>query len=209
MYSIIDTKNWLRKEVYEFFREFEEPYFGITADVDVTNAYQYAKKNDLSFFILYLHKSLCAVNEIDALKLRIVDNQVLLYDVVHSSATINRENGSFGFSFITFDDDLNIFRQHAIKEIERIRMTTNLFPDINGKNCIHHSSLPWLKFTSLSHARSFKFGDSVPKISFGKMTSQNGRLIMPCSVHVHHGLADGKDVGKYFELFQRWLDIDQ
>jgi chloramphenicol O-acetyltransferase type A len=44
---------------------------------------------------------------------------------------------------------------------------------------IHFSAIPWLNFTSLSHARSYTFPDSSPKISFGKMTiSENGKE--PC-----------------------------
>jgi chloramphenicol O-acetyltransferase type A len=43
---------------------------------------------------------------------------------------------------------------------------------------IHFSAIPWLNFTSLSHARSYTFPDSSP-ISFGKMTiSENGKE--PC-----------------------------
>jgi len=37
------------------------------------------------------------------------------------------------------------------------------------------------------------------------MTVENGRKIMPMSVHVHHGLVDGSDVGLYVEKFQDLL----
>ncbi|HTD92472.1 MAG TPA: CatA-like O-acetyltransferase, partial [Chitinophagaceae bacterium] len=70
----------------------------------------------------------------------------------------------------------------------------------------HYSSIPWLNFTSLSHARAFGFGDSIPKISFGKMSVNGDRRTMPVSLHVHHGLMDGYEVGQFVDKFQALLD---
>jgi len=58
----------------------------------------------------------------------------------------------------------------------------------------------------LSHARSFSFPDSIPKISFGKMTELDGVKTMPVSVHVHHGLMDGFHVGQFVDKFQQLMD---
>jgi hypothetical protein len=63
-------------------------------------------------------------------------------------------------------------------------------PALLRHNVIHFSAIPWLNFTSLSHARSYT--DSCPKISFGKMmTTDDGTKTMAMSIHVHHGLIDG------------------
>ena len=71
---------------------------------------------------------------------------------------------------------------------------------------IHYSSIPWVKFTGLTHARSFTFPDSVPKISFGKCANVDGRMVMPVSVNAHHGLVDGLHVGLFFQRFQELLN---
>jgi chloramphenicol O-acetyltransferase type A len=67
--------------------------------------------------------------------------------------------------------------------------------------------LPWIRFTSISHARSFSFKDCIPKISFGKMTEQKGVKTMPVSIHVHHAIADGSDVGLFVEKLQEILNF--
>lgn len=206
MYKKLDIEHWNRKEHYQFFSGFDEPCFGVTALLDVSRAYLNAKSMDTSFFIFYLHKSLLAIHELPVLKYRIVEGEVLEYDHIHASATINREDGTFGFSFILFDEDYRIFEQNTKTEMERIRQSNTLFPDRNGADVIHFSALPWLRFTSLSHARSFSSNSSVPKISVGKIEDHAGKMDMPCSVHVHHGLADGKDVGDFFALFQELLN---
>jgi len=205
-YDVVDIENWNRKELYEFFKTFEEPYFGITAIVDVTKAYINAKTAGVSFFSYYLHASLSAVQLISAFRYRILDDNVIDYHTIHASATIERTDGSFGFSFIEYDKDRFVFMQNITKETQRISKSRNLFPDRIGDDVIHYSALPWVNFTSLSHARKYKTKDSVPKISFGKSELNNGKRTMACSVHAHHGLADGKDVGQYFSLFQTLLD---
>ena len=206
MFKKIDITNWNRNELFHFFSTFEEPYFGITANVDVTNAYETSKAMGTSFFLYYLHKSLLAANQLKPLKYRIVEKEVLEYDTIHASATVNRHDGTFGYSFMIFDEAYDKFVLNAQSEIDRVRTSIKLFPDRNGLDAIHYSSLPWIRFTALSHARYYQAKDSVPKISFGKMLDISGKKDMPCSVHVHHGLVDGKDVGDYFELFQQLLN---
>ncbi|RYG03106.1 MAG: hypothetical protein EOO02_09150 [Chitinophagaceae bacterium] len=66
----------------------------------------------------------------------------------------------------------------------------------------HLSALPWLNFTSISHARAFSFPDSCPKISFGKLSEVEGKSLMPVSIHVHHGLMDGFHVAQFVERFE-------
>ena len=45
----LDIENWSRRDHFEFFRKFEEPFFGLVANVDVTKAYAAAKNNNTSF----------------------------------------------------------------------------------------------------------------------------------------------------------------
>ncbi|MGB5393781.1 MAG: CatA-like O-acetyltransferase, partial [Lutimonas sp.] len=68
------------------------------------------------------------------------------------------------------------------------------------------SSLPWLNFSSFSHARSYSFPDSCPKISFGQMYEKNGEKFMPVSIHVHHALMDGYEVGIFVDKFQNLMN---
>jgi chloramphenicol O-acetyltransferase type A len=206
MFKKIDIKNWNRNEVFHFFNTFDEPYFGITANVDVTLAYDTSKAMHTSFFLYYLHKSLLAANQLRPLKYRIAENEVLEYDTIHASATVNRDDGTFGYSFMIFDETYDKFVLNARSEIDRVRSSVKLFPDRDGMDAIHYSALPWTRFTALSHARNYASKDSCPKISFGKMLDVAGKKDMPCSVHVHHALVDGRDVGDYFELFQLLLN---
>ncbi|MGN7986565.1 CatA-like O-acetyltransferase [Pedobacter sp. 22226] len=202
----IDINTWIRKDHFKFFSAFEEPFFGVTVDVDCTATYEEAKENNISFFLLYLHKSLVAVNSVEPFSYRIIDGEVWKYDKVNAAATINRPNGTFGFGYMDFCEDFETFKTEAHKEIEKVQATTGLIPSSSGENVIHYSALPWLNFTSLSHARNYSHQDSCPKISFGKVREENGRKIMPVSIHVNHALMDGYHVAQFVDAYQDLLN---
>lgn len=206
MKQLLDLETWNRKDHFNFFNAFDEPFFGVTVDLDCTVAYTTAKEMGTSFFQYYLHKSLVAANQIIPFKYRIIDNQVWVYDQVHASAVINRPDGTFGFSYIDFSPDFKLFSAAASAEIEKVKNGKGLRPASSGDNVIHCSALPWINFKSISHARSFSFKDSCPKFSFGQMTIQQGKKLMPFSIHVNHALMDGFHVGQLIALFQELLN---
>ena len=189
-----------------FFKQMEEPFFGVTSRVDCTKAYARAKELGVTFFTYYLHKTLIAINASDNFRYRIIEDDVYLFDQIDASATILREDKTFGFSLMVYDRDLTAFADITRKEIERIQQTTGLITRDFESNLIHFSALPWVDFTSYSHARSFTWPDSCPKISYGKMMEENGKKTMSISVHVHHGLVDGYHVGEFLTLLQELLN---
>jgi len=202
----LDLNTWARKDHFHFFGRFEEPFFGVCEDIDCTVAYEQAKAAGSSFFLKYLHHSLAAANEVIPFRYRISDGEVWIYDQVHASPTINRPDGTFGFAYMDYYEDFATFEAKSKAETERVRNSTGLVPAVSGENVIHYSSLPWISFTAISHARSFSFKDSCPKIAFGKMKEDRGRKLMPVSVHVHHALMDGYHVGQFLESFRQRMN---
>ena len=208
MKTLLDIDSWNRKEHFLFFKQMEEPFFGATVQIDCTKAFLTAKELNSSFFIYYLHKTLIAINTIESFRYRINGDTIFIHDIINASATIGREDGTFGFSLIEYNSDFTVFQKTALTEIERIQSTTGLFTrNFEQDNVIHFSAIPWLNFTSLSHARSYSFPDSSPKISFGKMmVAENGKRTIPMSVHVHHGLMDGLHLGQFVDYFQEIMN---
>lgn len=207
MKKLLNLDIWNRKEHFLFFKQMQEPFFGITVTIDCTKAYETCKRDESSFFIYYLHKTLMAVNAFESFKYRIENTHIYIHERIDGSATISREDGTFGFSLIEYHPDFSVFEQTALTEIERIQTTTGLFTrDFKEDNLIHFSAIPWLNFTSLSHARSMTYLDSCPKISFGKMTIHKDHTrTMPMSIHVHHGLMDALHVGEMVDYFQQLM----
>jgi chloramphenicol O-acetyltransferase type A len=204
--KIIDYQNWKRKEHFDFFSNLDDPYWSITTSLDCSSSFLTAKKEKHSFFLSCLHKSLLAANKTEEFKLRTNKSQIELHDKLHASATILREDETFGCCFIEFLEDFSLFSKNAKKEIEITRSRTGMCLEMDiHLNQIHYSSIPWNSFTSITYARNFKPQDSIPKITFGKVTEQNDKYLLPVAIQVHHGLVDGLHVARFLERFQKLL----
>jgi chloramphenicol O-acetyltransferase type A len=49
-------------------------------------------------------------------------------------------------------------------------------------------------------------GDSIPRISWGSFKEDKEKIGMPLAVQVHHGLADGYHLGKFFNRMQELVN---
>lgn len=207
MKTEIDLDTWKRKSHFEFFSAMDEPFYGLTVEIDVTKAYEKAKALNTSFFIYYLYAALKTMNQLPAFKLRIDNGKVFQYNRIDASSTVLKKNETFGFSHIIYQEDLELFQKSVKNEIARVQQTdTLLTKDDYGDNIIHFSAIPWVNFTSLTHARGFQYPDSAPKVSIGKMMNKNGRKFFNVALFAHHGLVDGIDMGRFFDLFQDILN---
>lgn len=201
----ININTWNRKALYEHFIQLKDPYFGVVIPFDVTKAYSFAKANNISFFGKYLHDCMMAINNVDNLRYRIIDKKIIDFKQVHASATIMRNDNTFGFSFIHYHTDLNVFLLNLKAEKQRIQNSKDLFPPINGENCIHCSALPWYKFTGHKEPSSGKPA-SIPELAFSKVEEHSGKLMMNVAIHVNHALVDGYHLGIFSEIFQNNLN---
>ena len=206
--KILDQSSWKRKEHFDFFSKYDEPYFGIVSEINCTKAYQIAKSRKQSFFSYYLHKSICAVNLVEEMRCRIIRDQIVVYDQIHPATTIGRADGTFAFTFTPFDQDFNIFNNGLQSEINKVKNSSGirLKEGDSRKDVVHYSTIPWHTFSSLTHARKFKFDETAPKITFGKMFTRDAQQLMNVAIYVHHGLVDGFHIAKHLECFQNLMD---
>lgn len=201
----INISTWKRKEHYEVFKNFDEPLFGITVRVECSGAYKNSKTLGYSFSLYYHYLSMKAANEIEEFRYRIEDEKVFCYDSVGAGPTIFREDETFGFAYFPYNEDIVEFMKQAMPEVERVKAERGLKFPYAGEDILHYSTLPWADFTSVNHARRFDAGRSIPKITFGKLTRDAGKMWLPVDVHINHALMDGFHVGKFVERFQELL----
>jgi len=204
----LDLDRWKRRQHFEFYRGYEQPFFNLCAEVDVSAlAEACAAPGGPSFFIATLYLSLAAANEVEELRYRLAGDGVVVHEVIHGGSTVLRPDETFVFAYFDFDPDFGRFHAHAQQVLEEVRRgPAVLKPRPDRVDLIHYSVIPWVSFTSFAHARTHRPGDSVPKIVFGRHHEAGGRRSMPVSVEVHHALVDGIHVGRFFERFQARLD---
>lgn len=203
----IDTTQWKRKAHYNFFRNFQQPFFGVTSEINCTQAYRYCKAYKIPFLMYYLHKSLAAANLVGEFRHRIQGEQVVEYAKISGSITVLRSDETFGFAYFDYHKDFGKFAEEAGRAIDLERSASGLKLETGMDSIIHYSILPGIRFTSMQHAQMTGSSDSVPKIVFGKMSEHSGQVTLPVSVHVNHALCDGLQVSRYFDTFTNLLQI--
>jgi chloramphenicol O-acetyltransferase type A len=210
MPEYLDVENWARRDLFEFFRSYENPYFNICTRLDITAASAYLRPQTSISISLALHyAALRAANETEPFKYRLENGKVIVYEVVHGGTIVLQPNESFNFAYFDYYEDFGKFiaeAQHAVNEAGKVNRP--LQPD-PSENRLHFTVLPWLAFTSFAHARNFGREESIPKIAFGKFIKENGRTLVSFSVEVHHALMDGLHVGRYVARTQELLDNPQ
>lgn len=201
-YKVIDIATWSRKNSYNFYKDFDDPYFNFNVNVDVTVLRQMTRNKSISFFIALMHTAIKVANTIDNFRIRTLDDVLVKFDTIHGGSTVLYDDESFGFAYYDYHDQLPVFAKAAEKEIAEVKRIKSFLPSDNKVNLIYFSSMPWISFTSLKHAQHHTINRTIPRITFGKAFASDDRLLMPVNLEVNHAIMDGLHVGRFFERFE-------
>ena len=203
MPTYLDVSTWPRRDLFEFFRTYENPYFNICAQLEVTKVLELLKtRPEFSASLTYHYFALRVANEIEPFKYRLRDDQVLMHDVIHGGTTVLLPNESFTFAYFDYHQEFDKFIRDAQASVKAVRTGAQPFKPLDGDDRIHFTVLPWVSFTSFAHARNKYRAVSVPKIAFGKFMRQGERTFLPTSVEVHHAMMDGLHVGRFYNRLE-------
>lgn len=198
MAKYLDLTTWTRRDVFEFFLGFDKPYFNICTQLDITRLLALLRdRPDVSVMLAYHYFALRAANEIEPFRYRLRDGKVIVHDVIHGGTTVLLPNENFTLAYFEYDANFETFITGADRAVKEALSGDGAFRPNTRDDMIHCTTLPWLSFTSFSHARNWGREDSVPKIAFGKFVKEQERTLLPFSVEVHHALMDGLHVGRY------------
>jgi len=207
MATYLDTSTWPRRDAFEYFRGFDKPYFNVCTRLDVAPLKAtLAARGGGSLMLAYYFIALRLANEQEPFRLRLEGGRVRVHEVVHGATTVLRDDESFAFAYIDHDTDFARFAQRSAAVIAALRDPQAAFePRVDEAGMLHFTTLPWVHFTSFSHARNWGREDSVPKLAFGRIAADGPHQWLPLSVEVHHALMDGLHVGRYLEAFEAAL----
>jgi chloramphenicol O-acetyltransferase type A len=206
-YTEVDISSWSRRTTFEFFKGYKDPYFNITANVDVTKLRQFCRENKLSFSIAALFYTQQTANSIREFRLRMIGETVVEFDSVEATQTILNDDETFSFCY--FEHRPDVFEYVEAGRAARNKYLKLKTFDVENEriDLIYYSVIPWVSFTSFKHASLGDNEQTVPRIVFGKVFHDQDRELMPLSVEAHHAMVDGIHVGRFFERFQAVVDL--
>lgn len=211
MYNIIDTSKWSRRKQYEWFRTFPNPCYGFDCTIDVTGVVLYSKQTNTSFFINFLYILMKALNEIEEMRLRIVDGTVRLYDVIDPTYTIMTDSLVYENSGSPMYDDYLDFYKEAKKTIESVKHNKKIKDTYNSDSeygVYYITCIPWISYNSMTHPipSGNENSLSVPRICWDKFKLVDNKYTMNLNITVSHALVDGFALSRAFQNVQTKLD---
>jgi len=205
MPKYLDLNNWPRRGLFEFFRDYQNPYFNICTRLDVTELKKWLRRRPTaSVSLAYHYFALRAANEIEPFHYRLQDDRIEIHEIINGGTTVLLPNETFAYAYFNYYDDFERFTSEAAAATERVRQEGVLQPTMRY-DLIYFTTLPWISFTSFAHARTPGRGESIPRIAFGKFAVEQERTLLPISVEVHHALMDGLHVGRFISRLEEML----
>src|SRR5712664_3858499 len=174
MPKYLDLATWARRDLFEFFRGFDKPYFNVCTRIDISDLLALLRlRFSISVSLAYHYFALRVANEIEPFRYRLKDGQVIVHDVINGGTTVLLPNESFTYAYFDYLEDFQKFVFAAREATEKVRAGGALKPTMRD-DLIYFTTLPWISFTSFAHARTPGRGESIPRIAFGKFFVESG-----------------------------------
>jgi chloramphenicol O-acetyltransferase type B len=200
----INIETWKRKQHFLVFRGALQPEYCVNMNLDVTTFLQKIKESNRSFTLAFIYIVTRCANNVEEFRYRLVDDKVLLYDKIGTSFTyLDRDTELFKMVNVDMQDSISLFEKEARQTIIGQKEYFNGAPPVDS---FIFSAMPWIRFTSISHTISTNKSKGQPLFDWGKFFEQDGRVLMPFSIQVHHSFVDGIHLGKLVDKIQKSLD---
>ena len=207
-YIEIDTSKWVRRTTFEWFKEFSNPTYCFNVKIDVSDILAYSKESKTSFFINFLYVISRVNNEIESLRLRYIDNKVLLFDRIDPTFTVKTTDGSFNNAGVMYNADYETFYQSVKDEIARRNGLTDNSQVYNKQvfNVFYSSCITTIDIESATQPLNTNDKNSlnVPRIFWDKYRIENGKTVLLLSMTVSHILIDGEESSKAIQLVRQY-----
>src|SRR5215218_10120153 len=119
----LDLDAWSRRDVFEFYRRFDKPYFNVCLRLDVTELLTELRRraDRPSVWLTYHYLALRAANEIEPFRYRLREGKVLVHEVINGGTTLILPNETFTLVYFDFAESFSKFIHGATQAVEEIR----------------------------------------------------------------------------------------
>lgn len=206
-YTIVNLNEWSRGSLFKFYIDKMRIIMSLTADVNVTNLRAYSKKNNLHFYPLMLWVVSKIINSHDEFKYSWDDvGNLIKWDFVSPSYTdFHADDENFVKMVTEYSADLFEFCSRVDKDRQLHKNERAILVN-QPPNFFDVSCLPWIKY---SHFDIHVFDEGkflAPVVTWGKFEEKDGKLIMPLTMNIHHAVADGFHLSRFFNEVRELVD---
>lgn len=202
----IDLSSWNRTHIFNAYLGTDLPYIIVGEDIDVTRLYSFVKENQISFYFSMIYAAVKTADNIPNFRWRFTGNQP--YEIKRNTAfATHLKKGSEIFHMVECDhyDSICEFARKNHEKGELPAVDSNLHLLKGRDDIINFSTIPWISYNHFFRTIAQNGIDCNPKMTMGKFKKENGRILLPFSIQVHHGLMDGLHAGRFFQDLEEYL----
>ena len=197
------VENYYRKEVFEFFRGYRNPFYSVSFVLQFSRLKTFLDERGYKTYLNLCYFFTRAMQPLEDFRYRMRDGEFVLYDSIHPGLTVPAAGGLFSFVNFAYDPDVDRFNAGAV--MPSPDAPPNLTSEADGDESIHlfFTAIPGIPFDTFTHATPGP-SDAATRVAFGKPNKYRGGLSVPVGIQVNHAFIDGRALG---ELYQRAVDI--
>lgn len=210
-YTQVNLNEWSRGNLFKSYMDNMRIVMSLTVDIDVTNLITFAKNNNLKFYPSMIWIVSKVVNAHDEFKYSWDnDRNLIKWDFISPSyVDFHKEDENFTKLVTVFSDDIFEFHNRFMADKEQYKFK-RAFVENQPRNFFDVSCLPWVKYKHFD-VHVFDEGDFLaPVITWGKYEVEQEKHLMPLSMNIHHAVADGFHLSRFFiEVQELIYSLDQ
>ena len=206
-YTKVDIDEWSRGNLFRFYIEKMRIVMSLTVDINVAPLITYTKKNGLKFYPAMIWVVSKVINSHDEFKYSWdTDGNLIRWDSISPSYTVfNRDDECFSKFVTGYTDDIFEFYQRTVDDQRKYQEERAIIEN-QPQNFFDVSCLPWVKYKHFD-VHVFDEGKFLaPVVTWGKYEVQNGNALMPLTMNIHHAVADGFHLSRFFNEVQELID---
>lgn len=206
-YALIDLNEWNRGNLFRFYINKMRIVMSLTTDIDVTVLKAYTKEHKLDFYPAMVWVVSKVVNSHDEFKYSWdAGGNLIKWDFVSPSYTVFHDDDENFTKMVTeYADDLFEFCGRVAADRERYKNERAVL-DNQSPNFFDVSCIPWVRY---SHFDLHVFDEGkflAPVVTWGKYEQTDGKLILPLTMNIHHAVADGFHLARFFNEVQALIN---
>ena len=181
-------ENSHRADTYNHFMNVVPCTYSMTVNIDITHLLAEVKNKKIKFFPTFLHLMSVVINRHQEFRMDISKTgEVGFYDVCHPCyAVFDSKTETFSNKCTRFTEDFNQFYANYMSKTEDI-----------PQNIFNVSMIPWTSFTGFNLNLQKGYDYLLPIFTIGKYFEQDGKILIPLAVQVHHSVCDGFHLSRF------------
>lgn len=207
----IDLTTWERKSHYAWFSQFADPSVALDVKMNITNVLEFCKKKSVSSYATIMYIVCKCMNENNAFRLRILNDEVVEIDSANVAYTIMVNDSCFVNCRADLKKGFEIYLNDVIENQKKYTNSNYIQEEYNSTaiiDDIYCSCIPWINFMSVKQPIPDKISESksIPRACWGKYYTDGDSTYMTLNITANHALVDGIDIARVFNNIQDSFD---